>query len=283
MPLRTALILLMLVAPTVVPSPASAGVAQAAAYLQRGTVDGCRLEAGRVSVGFTAWGVIGLEAAGRSGAAGVRCLERHGGDLRAVNDIELAILAAVAAGRNPRAFAGRNLVAELRRRTRRGTTGLPALDLFAVLALRGAREPVPGPLLTRVLRSQRRDGAWGLGAGLPGEADLTAAGIQALRAVGQGPRTPRVRRALTALARFRNADGGFGLHRADPSNSQSTAWAMQALAACGRPTVGARRHLLRLQVADGSIRYSRSAAPTPFWVTAQALAALAGRPLPIRG
>ena len=32
---------------------------------------------------------------------------------------------------------------------------------------------------------------------------------------------------------------------------------------------------------DGSARYSRTGAQTPVWVTAQALTALAGRPLPI--
>jgi hypothetical protein len=33
---------------------------------------------------------------------------------------------------------------------------------------------------------------------------------------------------------------------------------------------------------DGSVRYARTSRRTPVWVTAQALAALARRPLPVR-
>ncbi len=265
------------------PAPAAAAPADAARYLERHMPGGCHVVGGRVHVGFTAWAVIGLEAAGRSGAAGVSCLERHGREVRSVNDVELAILAAVAARRNPRAFAGRNLVAELLRARRgRSLGGLPALTLFGVLALRAAHERVPAPVAAGVRRSQRRDGAFAIAPGAPGSADMTAAGLQALRALGHGTRSVAVRRGLTALRRFRNADGGYGDAVSDASNSQSTAWAVQALAAHGRPTAAPRRFLLRLQAGDGSIRYARNAAPTPFWVTAQALAALAGRPLPVR-
>jgi hypothetical protein len=40
-------------------------------------------------------------------------------------------------------------------------------------------------------------------------------------------------------------------------------------------------YLRSLTAADGHIRYSRGADQTPVWVTAEALMALAGRPLPI--
>jgi hypothetical protein len=36
-----------------------------------------------------------------------------------------------------------------------------------------------------------------------------------------------------------------------------------------------------LTTADGSVRYSRTSAQTPVWVTAQVLPALSARPLPI--
>ena len=57
-----------------------------------------------------------------------------------------------------------------------------------------------------------------------------------------------------------------------------------------RPTSGAyvavaapRRctYLEGLMGASGSVRYSRTSSQTPVWVTAQALAALAGKPLPV--
>jgi hypothetical protein len=40
-------------------------------------------------------------------------------------------------------------------------------------------------------------------------------------------------------------------------------------------------YLATLVAPDGSVRYSRIGAQTPVWVTAQALTAFAGRPLPI--
>ena len=40
-------------------------------------------------------------------------------------------------------------------------------------------------------------------------------------------------------------------------------------------------YLESLIAPDGSVRYSRTSAQTPVWVTAQALTALAGRPFPI--
>ena len=41
-------------------------------------------------------------------------------------------------------------------------------------------------------------------------------------------------------------------------------------------------YLESLSAPDGSVRYSRTSAQTPVWVTAEALAALAGKPFPSR-
>jgi hypothetical protein len=92
------------------------------------------------------------------------------------------------------------------------------------------------------------------------------------------------------MIRRQNRDGGFPLSPGAPSNAQSTAWAIQALAAVRRDPrrvtrAGSRSpdaYLRSLQGPDGSVRYSRSSAQTPTWVTAQAVAALAGEPLPVR-
>ncbi len=64
---------------------------------------------------------------------------------------------------------------------------------------------------------------------------------------------------------------------------------MQALSAAGRNPDGVKRKGSRSPVAylesliapDGSVRYSRTGAQTPVWVTAQALTALARRSFPI--
>ena len=55
----------------------------------------------------------------------------------------------------------------------------------------------------------------------------------------------------------------------------------QALVAAGRDPGPALTALRRLQRPDGSFAYRRGQAITPVWVTAQALPALARRPLPI--
>jgi hypothetical protein len=265
------------------PAPASASTATAAAYLERQLADGCVREGGTTNLTVTGWTAIGLEAAGRSGARPVACLARAASRLRSATDLEVAILAATAAGRNPRALGGRNLVAALLRHRRGGAIGpYTNSTIFGVLALRGARASVPAPVVRRLLALQRPDGGVGVAPGVPSDSNTTAAAIQALRAVGVGRRAPRMRRAVAALAAFRNADGGYGLDRRSPSDAQSTAWVVQALASAGRPTIGGRRFLLRLQRRDGAVRYSRRSAQTPVWVTAQALAALANRPLPVR-
>ena len=112
--------------------------------------------------------------------------------------------------------------------------------------------------------------------------------MQALAAADQrGGRA--VARAVSFVVRAQNLDGGFPQQPGGASNAQSTAWAIQGLAAVGRDVArvvhqGSRSplgYLEGLLAPDGSIRYSATGAQTPVWVTAQALTALALRPLPI--
>jgi prenyltransferase beta subunit len=99
-----------------------------------------------------------------------------------------------------------------------------------------------------------------------------------------------VQRAVAFLARQQNPDGGFPLQPKGASNAQSTAWAVQAFVAAGRDperiSKGGSRaptaYLRSLTAGDGSVRYSRTSAQTPVWVTAQALTALHRRAFPIR-
>jgi hypothetical protein len=89
--------------------------------------------------------------------------------------------------------------------------------------------------------------------------------------------------------RAQNLDGGYPQQRGGVSNAQSTAWAVQGLAAAGldaeRVTHAGSRsplsYLRTLVTPEGSVRYSRTGAQTPVWVTAQALTAFAQAPLPI--
>jgi hypothetical protein len=97
-----------------------------------------------------------------------------------------------------------------------------------------------------------------------------------------------VRRAAAWLARRQNPDGGFSL-QAGASNAQSTAWGVQGLIAAGRDPDRVRRggsrsplgYLRSLVMPGGAVRYSRTSAQTPVWVTAQAIVALAGRAFPL--
>jgi hypothetical protein len=64
---------------------------------------------------------------------------------------------------------------------------------------------------------------------------------------------------------------------------------VQGLIAAGRDPARVRRrgsrsptgYLESLVAPDGSVRYSRTSAQTPVWVTAQALVALAGKTFPV--
>jgi len=222
-------------------------------------------------------------------------MRAHAGELRGdLGERSRTILALRAAGVSPARLGGRNLVAELLRgRERDGSfAGLVNTTAFAVLALRAAGRH-PGDRVVRraaaFLRGQaNRDGGFNFaGRGGPSGADDTAAAVQALAAAGQR-RARVVRRAAAWLARHQNADGGFGL-QGGASNAQSTAWAVQGLIAAGRRPArlhrrGARSPLayLRSLIApSGAVRYSRTSAQTPVWVTAQALTALAGKTLPV--
>ena len=125
------------------------------------------------------------------------------------------------------------------------------------------------------------------GRGGPSGADDTGSALQGLVAAGmRGTRV--VRRAAAWLAGRQNPDGGFSL-QGGASNAQSTAWAIQGLIAAGRDPDAVRRrgsrsaigYLRSLVTPSGAIRYSRTSAQTPVWVTAQALVALAGKAFPL--
>jgi prenyltransferase beta subunit len=245
----------------------------------------------------TAWASMGLAAAGRpAGAATVRFLGGTAPRLTDTGDIERTILGIVAAGGSPRSAGGVNLVTKLvgRRRPNGSFERLVNRTAFAILALRASGRSTRDGTVRRaaswIVTQQNRDGGWNFGGrGAPSGIDDTAGALQALRAAGRS-RGGAVARGARFIARTQNADGGFPLTPGAGSNAQSTAWAVQAFVAAGRDPDGVRRggsrsplrYLRTLVASDGSVRYSRTSAQTPVWVTAQALTALARRPFPIR-
>ena len=251
---------------------------------------------------YSAWAAMGLAAAGRDplsirrgGHSVLDAIRSQASTLQGPGDLERTILALHAIGAPTRSLAGRDPVAALLRlRSKDGSfSELTNLTAFGILALRAAGYPASSHLLSASARwldaQQEGDGGFGFAArGSGSDIDDTAAVLQALAAAG-GRGAAVSGRAVSFLTRAQNLDGGFPQQQGGSSNAQSTAWAIQGLVAAGRNASALTRagsrtpvgYLRSLIAPDGSVRYSRVGAQTPVWVTAQALTALALRPLPI--
>jgi uncharacterized membrane protein len=251
---------------------------------------------------YTAWSAMGLAAAGRD-PANVRrdghsvcdSLRAEAATLDGLGDAERTILAAHACGVSAYSFAGRDLVAEVLRGRESDNSFEHLVDLtaFAIFALRAVgHSPGFAPIRDAagwIERQQNSDGGFGFGEhGSSSDVDDTGTVLQAL--VDAGAHNAHVLDAATDyLIRSQNLDGGFPQQYGGESNAQSTAWAVQGLIAVGRNLGTVRRHgsrspigyLESLVAPGGSIRYSRTSAQAPVWVTAQALIALAGKTFPV--
>jgi energy-coupling factor transport system substrate-specific component len=247
----------------------------------------------------TGWTALGLAAAGRNPrdvgrTTAIDFTRRRAGELNDLGELSRTILVLAASGLSPRDVAGRDLVAELlRKRKADGSfAGRVNTTAFAAMALKAAGRSTS----SRGLRGAGRwiagqanpDGGFNFaGRGGPSGIDDTGAALQGLVAAGR-KRTRTVTRAVRFLVRRQNADGGFPLVPGGASNAQSTAWAVQGLLAAGRDPAKVRRsrdplaYLRSLTSSSGEVRYSRTSRQTPVWVTAQAVMALARKPLPLK-
>ena len=244
---------------------------------------------------YTGWAALGLAAAGRhpaevrepGGKSLLAYLRAHVRDAADTGARARTLLALEAAGSSSPRLAD-EILAE------RGGDGAfedrVNTTAFALIALKAAGMGGGGPSVRWLKAQQNPDGGWNF-AGRGGQSgiDDTSAPLQALVAWGQR-RSKAVRRAVSFLTRQQNPDGGFPLSPGGASNAQSTAWAVQGLVAAGRNPTRVRRggsrnpiaYLRSLTGPDGSVRYDRTSAQTPVWVTSQALAALARKPFPLR-
>jgi len=251
---------------------------------------------------FTAWATMGLAAAyrnplsvRRNGHSPLDALRGQASTLSGPGDAERTILAAHVCGASPYSFAGHNLVAEvMRARAGDGSFAHQVnLTAFAIFALRAVGHSAHFHAIRAAAgwleRQQNGDGGFGFAArGSSSDVDDSATALQAL--VDAGARNARLLGAATAfLERSQNLDGGFPQRYGGESNAQSSAWAVQGLIAARRDPGSVRRrgsrsavaYLESLLTASGSVRYSRTSAQTPVWVTAQALIALAGWTFPV--
>jgi prenyltransferase beta subunit len=250
---------------------------------------------------LTGWAAIGLEAAARNpldvsrkGNNPIDYIRSHLGELRDTGELERTILAFAAARVDVRHVGGRDLVAELLRHRRPDGSFERQSNwtAFGVIALRAAGRSAHSATVagsaTWLAAQQNGDGGFSFATRGGGSfVDETGAAVQALAAAGRR-RGKVVTRALVYLRKAQNRDGGFGQSEGYPSNAQSTAWAIQGIVASGRDTSKFGRagrspvaFLESLRGSDGSYRYSRSSAQTPVWVTAQAIAAVRGKPFPL--
>ncbi|MCA1690628.1 MAG: terpene cyclase/mutase family protein, partial [Actinobacteria bacterium] len=246
---------------------------------------------------YTAWAAIGLAAAGRdprkvvrAGRSPIAYILAQARTLTGIGDIERTVLALAAAGAPvPRSMISRLGAGE----AADGSFGhLVNLTSFGILALRGSGRPAGDRGVRHALgwlaRQQNADGGFNFaGRGSQSGIDDTADALEGLVAGGARPGGRAAQRAAGFLAARQNPDGGFPLSPGGESNAQSTAFAVQGLLAAHRdpgrlPHGSAFGYLRSLAGRGGSVRYSPRSTQTPVWVTAQALAALAGRPLPIR-
>jgi hypothetical protein len=255
---------------------------------------------------YSAWVALGLAASGhaptsvrRDGRSVLNALRAEASTLQGPGDLERTILALRACGVSTRSLDGHDPVAELlRSRAADGSFGqLVNITSFAVFALRASGRDVADPVVRAagrwLARQQNPDGGFGFAGGAstgragPSDVDDTAAALQAL--ADAGVRGAAVARAASFLVHAQNPDGGYPQEKGGQSNAQSTSWAIQGLVAAGGNVSAVRRegspsplgYLESLIAPDGSVRYSRTGAQTPVWVTAQALTALSEAPFPI--
>jgi prenyltransferase beta subunit len=211
------------------------------------------------------------------------------------------IQAVVAAGRDPHAFAGHDLVATVVAGLNASTGALGDGQAFnqalAIQGLVAAGATVPAAALTYVVNAQNSDGGWDY---LnihndPNPLDFatsdtnsTAMSLMALDSAGNHSRDSSGRAWLHTQ---QSADGGFPYQAGSGSDPDSTALVLQAIVATGAdPAAGTwtkgghtpLAELIATQDAGGGYRFPGNAAPDAF-TTSQVPLGLLMQPLPATG
>jgi iron complex transport system substrate-binding protein len=252
------------------------------------------------SLSNTQWVIMALVAAGenphdwtKNGQSPIDYLSTNAKNLTGSTDYERMILALIAAGADPRAFAGRDFVMELKQTYLEENgqfSDFTYTTIWGILALSSAEEDV-SKSAEWLKKQQNADGGFAWVPGEKSDFDDTAAVIEALIAAGERPDSTVIRDALEYLHAGQNTDGGFRYYGTSPSNAASDAWVIQALVACGQDprdetwTVNGTNpvdHLLSLQQSDGSFYYTSYIKSNPGYMTVCALMALLGQPHPIK-
>lgn len=271
-------------------------------------------------VASTAEAVASMVAARRGGDVirdAIRFLTRRvaAGAVTSVGQRAQVVLAAVAAGRDPRAFGGADLVAALRATERPNGRYGAGTDVYehalAMLALAAADAGPSRAATSWLAGAQCRDGGWQnddppgpdddvhcvdrtdpAGDPFASDTNTTSVAVQALRVGSGSARLARSPFDLFRALRDRQF-GGWGYSWSfDTTDANSTALVIQAYAAAGRPLPqGALDALEALQyrrcgasayswTSDGTGGYRRT--PPDVGATIEAIQGELRKPLPIR-
>ena len=242
--------------------------------------------------GATADAVVAIASAGQdpsswlqSGVSPLDYLDRYAGNADSPGQAAKLALASVAAGRNPRAVGGVDLIANIVAGFDPATGffgGGPYDSALSVLALRSAQEPLPAGAISGLLAARQPDGTYSfIGDMTPGSGDsnTTALAVQALLIAGQGA---EVLPSLAYFRRAQNGDGGWTYQKpsafGEDTDANSTALVIQALLSAGQDLAAwgdPARALRGLQGASGALAFQAAAPGDNLLATVQAIPAMA--------
>jgi len=195
-----------------------------------------------------------------------------------------------AAGIDPRAFAGDDLVARVLAYNTQNDGVLAALapnQAWAIMGLAAAREPLPTGAVDALLALQQADGGWDSGYGE--DPDTTSLALQALIAGGVAPNAAAITNGLAYLKAAQVATGGFTGWGSDVSLN-TTAFCIQAIIAAEQNPLAAAWLVEGRSAFDDLVGAQLAEGAFPGWdgnpdvmTTAQAVPAILGKPFPLAG
>lgn len=202
------------------------------------------------------------------------------------------VVGLVAAGHDPRDFAGQDFVEHILSFDKEGTgsLGTSALDqAWGMLGVAAAGTPVTQEMVAVLIGFQQSDGGWEFAPDSGADSNTTALALQALVAAGVGGDDTSITRGLDFLATQQSPTGGFAYSTAfgTEADANSTAYCLQALIATGANPAseewrkdgnGPLDALLDFQLSSGAFEWQPGEGEN-LLATAQAVPALLGEPL----
>ncbi len=212
-------------------------------------------------------------------------------------DTAKLILAAVAAGRDPRDFGGVDLVSSLEAKLDDNglyggaDAGNVVSQSLAILALKATGRPIPASGVDWLIGVQLDDGSWSWnGDTTPGSGDSNSTALATQALVAADGQNAVVNKALEYLRGIQNEDGGFPYQNpsdfGSDTDANSTAYVIQALIATGNDPVSSDwvvngnnplTALAALQLESGAFAWQVAVPDENFLATAQAVPALEGK------